>query len=235
MAASSPPKARSHASGSKVLRVRRNIAAVSTLMPPPRSRPAVPSSDAPLPAPSSLRRALFVDRDGTLNPDLHYLQDAERLELCRGVGAALALAHQHGYLVVCVTNQSGVERGFYSREDVERIHARLNLLLRPFHTEVDAFYYCPHAPETACGCRKPGTGLFEEARAEWSIDFATSAVIGDRSLDIEAGRALGLLTAHVAPYAGSLPSRAELRERGLVADIEADRFDVAVLRVLAGG
>ncbi len=86
-----------------------------------------------------VRRALFTDRDGTLNPDLHYLKEAERLELFLGVGNALALARKHGYLVICVTNQSGVDRGFYSREDVERIHRRLNELLRPSHASVDAF------------------------------------------------------------------------------------------------
>ncbi len=181
------------------------------------------------------RRALFVDRDGTLNPDLHYLKDAERLELFRGVGEAVGLAHDHGYLVVCVTNQSGVRRGFYSDEDVHRIHARLNARLRPFRATVDAFYYCPHAPEEGCRCRKPGTELFERARTEWGIDFRSSAIVGDRSLDIEAGKALGLTAALASPPGHEGSTADELRARGVVPDVAATSFRSAVLRILALG
>jgi D-glycero-D-manno-heptose 1,7-bisphosphate phosphatase len=185
--------------------------------------------------PRPLRRALFVDRDGTLNPDLHYLKDADRLELFRGVGNALSLAHDHGFLVVCVTNQSGVERGFYTRDDVERIHLRLNELLRPYRAHVDAFYYCPHAPETRCECRKPGTLLFRQARDDWNIDFGTSAIVGDRELDVEAGRELGLLTAVVTSPGHDEDAIHELiRNRG-GADVNARSFSSAVLRILARG
>jgi len=181
------------------------------------------------------RRALFVDRDGTLNPDLHYLKDAERLELFRGVGGALALARAHGYLVICVTNQSGVERGFYTRDDVERIHARLNDLLRPHGAHIDGFYYCPHAPESRCECRKPGTLLFRQAREDWNIEFATSAIVGDRELDIEAGRDLGLFTAFVeTPGHEDDPYRDLVRKRG-GADVNAGSFASAILRILARG
>jgi D-glycero-D-manno-heptose 1,7-bisphosphate phosphatase len=182
-----------------------------------------------------VRRALFVDRDGTLNPDLRYLKEADRLELCRGVGDSLSLAHDHGYLIVCVTNQSGVERGFYTDENVERIHGRLNELLRPYRARVDAFYYCPHAPDRGCECRKPGTGLFEQARRDWNIDFATSAVVGDRTLDIDAGRKLGLLTALVPPYgrAEEYPDAPSRRDHA--PDIRAGSFPSAVGRILARG
>jgi D-glycero-D-manno-heptose 1,7-bisphosphate phosphatase len=193
----------------------------------------VPASS---PQPSgTLRRALFVDRDGTLNPDLHYLKEAERLEIYRGVGQALSLAHQHGLLVVCVTNQSGVERGLYTRADVEGIHLRLNELLRPHQARVDAFFYCPHAPESACSCRKPATGLFEDAARALGIDFGTSAILGDRWLDMEAGRRLGLLTALVVPPghdAGAAEERPVVDGR---ADIVAGTFLGGVLRVLARG
>lgn len=181
------------------------------------------------------RRALFVDRDGTLNPDLHYLKDAERVELYRGVGEAVAAARHHGFLVVCVTNQSGVERGFYRADDVERIHERINARLVPYGGHVDAFYYCPHAPERGCDCRKPGTGLFERARGDWGIDFATSALVGDRGLDLEAGRRLGLLTALVRTPNHEADLRAELDEGGRDPDILADSFRAATYRVLARG
>ncbi len=182
-----------------------------------------------------VRRALFVDRDGTLDPDLRYLREAERLELFRGVGAALSLAHDHGFLVICVTNQSGVERGFYARDDVERIHERLNELLRPHRAHIDAFYYCPHVPEANCECRKPGTLLFRQAQHDWNIDLATSAIVGDRGLDVEAGRKLGLLTAFVTQSGhGVDPTYTTFRDSGAV-DVDAGTFSSAVLRVLACG
>jgi D-glycero-D-manno-heptose 1,7-bisphosphate phosphatase len=182
-----------------------------------------------------LRRALFVDRDGTLGPDLHYLKDAERLELFRGVGTALALAKAHGEFVVCVTNQSGVERGLYTTQDVERIHARLNAMLHPYGAAIDAFYYCPHAPEHGCACRKPGTELFERARDELGLDLATSALIGDRAVDVGAGRRLGLLTALVRSRGHEEEVERELAEGGLVPDLRAESFESAVLRLLARG
>lgn len=188
-----------------------------------------------VPGSRPVRRALFVDRDGTLNPDLHYLREANRLELFRGVGDALSLAHDHGFLVICVTNQSGVERGYYTRDDVDRIHQRLNELLRPHRAQVDAFYYCPHSPETRCECRKPGTLLFRQARDEWNLDLATSAIIGDRGLDVEAGRRLGLLTAFVTALGHDAdPAYDAVQDPG-AADVNAGSFSSAVLRVLACG
>lgn len=186
-------------------------------------------------APRSGVRALFVDRDGTLNPDLHYLREAERVELYRGVGEALALAHDHGYLIVCVTNQSGIERGFYTATDVEAIHARLNDLLRPSRAHIDAFYYCPHAPEARCDCRKPGTALFERAAHDHGLELSSSAVVGDRALDVQAGDKLGLLTALVVPPGHDAAVREEVAREGVRPAIEASRFRLAVLRVLARG
>jgi histidinol-phosphate phosphatase family protein len=181
------------------------------------------------------RRALFVDRDGTLNPDLHYLKDAERLELFRGVGDALRLARDHGELVVCVTNQSGIERGLYAPADVERIHARLNERLGRSGARVDAFYYCPHAPERGCRCRKPGTELFERASADLGVDLASSAFVGDRWVDVEAGRRLGLLTALVRTPGHEEEVDRELARAGAIADVTADSFAGAVERLLARG
>jgi D-glycero-D-manno-heptose 1,7-bisphosphate phosphatase len=182
-----------------------------------------------------VRRALFTDRDGTLNPDLHYLKEAERLEVFRGVGNALSLAHDHGFVVICVTNQSGVDRGLYSREDVERIHRRLNELLRPHHTQIDAFYFCPHAPERGCACRKPGTLLFENAQRDWNIEFGSSAIVGDRSLDVEAGRRLGLLTALVPGIGHEAAARLESAAAAAPPDLVASTYTNAVLRILSRG
>jgi len=145
------------------------------------------------------------------------------------------LPPDHGELVVCVTNQSGVERGFYTVEDVGRIHARLNEFLAAEGTRVDAFYFCPHEPERGCGCRKPGVGLFEQAARELGLDLASCAMVGDRATDIEPGRKLGMLTALVRSRGHETEVDAELAARGVVPEIRSDTFLGAVLRVLARG
>lgn len=160
---------------------------------------AGPGASPPSSGAASGRRAVFVDRDGTINPDLRYLGDAARLEIYAGVAAAIRRLRDRGFLVVCVTNQSGIERGFYTVDDVERIHRRVNEILGTHGTQVDAFYYCPHAPESHCRCRKPGTELFERAQRDLGLAFGGSVMIGDRSLDIEAGAKLGLRTVLVPP------------------------------------
>jgi D-glycero-D-manno-heptose 1,7-bisphosphate phosphatase len=193
------------------------------------------STGAPNAAGPPGHRAIFTDRDGTLGPDLHYLKEAERFELFRGVGGAIRKAHDAGYLVIGVTNQSGIERGLYTREDVEAIHRRVNDLLVPYVTRIDAFYYCPHAPEAHCDCRKPRTLLFEQARAAWNIDFARSAIIGDRKLDIEAGRRLGLLTVHVPNVARPHEEAQEFPPGAPRADIRAESFADGVDQILARG
>jgi len=178
---------------------------------------------------------VYVDRDGTINPDLRYLKDADRLEVFRGVVEAVRLLHSHGYLVVCVTNQSGIERGFYSVEDVVRIHRRVNEILGVGGTAIDAFYYCPHAPETGCRCRKPGTELFERAEQELGIVRPGSAIIGDRGLDMEAGDRLGLLTALVPSPGHEDEVHRELSGRRVRPDIEAPTMRAAAARILAIG
>jgi D-glycero-D-manno-heptose 1,7-bisphosphate phosphatase len=185
--------------------------------------------------PGALTRAVFVDRDGTLNPDLHYLSDPDRLELYRGVPEGISLLHEHGYRVICITNQSGVERGLYSVEDVERIHQRLNELLARSDTAIDAFYYCPHAPESHCSCRKPGTELFERAARDWSIHLPSSAVIGDRGLDVEAGDRLGLRTILVPQIGHEAETAVEMRDRKLTANFTAPSFRLGVQQLLYCG
>src|SRR5579863_24989 len=189
----------------------------------------------PSPPTRHRRRAVFVDRDGTINPDLRYLSDAHRLEVYKGVAEATRLLHAHGYLVLCVTNQSGIERGFYTVEDVERIHTRVNEILAKEGGGIDAFYYCPHAPETGCRCRKPGTELFERAASAFSLDLPACAMIGDRSLDMEAGQRLGLLTVLVPSPGHEVTVDQEMVERGVRADRRALSFRQAAAHLLARG
>jgi D-glycero-D-manno-heptose 1,7-bisphosphate phosphatase len=193
------------------------------------------NGSAPSAPTDPIHRAVFVDRDGTLNPDLHYLKEAERLEVYQGVAAGLRLLRAHGYLIVCVTNQSGIERGLYTEEDVARIHARLRDRLARHGASIDRFYYCPHAPERGCACRKPGTLLFEQAAKELSIAWAPSAIIGDRELDIRAGERLGLLTVLVPAIGHRAGVLAEFRPDAPRADLVAPSFRDAAERLLHRG
>jgi D-glycero-D-manno-heptose 1,7-bisphosphate phosphatase len=197
---------------------------------------APPMAEAPIP-PSTLRRrrAVYVDRDGTVNPDLRYLADARRLEVFKGVAEAIRLLRAHGYLMVCVTNQSGIERGYYSEADVAQIHRRVNEILAPEGARIDAFYYCPHAPTSGCKCRKPGTELFERAERDLGISRAGSAIIGDRGLDIEAGERLGLLTVLVPSPGHEQEVEHELETHRIRPDLRAPTMRAAAARLLAVG
>lgn len=146
-------------------------------------------------------KVLFLDRDGTLNEEVHYLHKPEDLKLLSGAAEAVRRFNEAGYQVVVVTNQAGVARGYYTEEDVMRLHEYMNGLLAESGAHVDYFYYCPHHPEygvgaykKVCHCRKPDTGMFEEAEKVFKngISKAESYMIGDKLLDIEAGHRYGV-------------------------------------------
>lgn len=182
-----------------------------------------------------LRRAVFVDRDGTINPDLKYLDDWRRVELYRGVADGIRRLRSHGYRVICVTNQSGIARGLYTAAQVEAIHHEVNRRLGVTGAAIDAFYYCPHAPADRCACRKPGTELFQRAAADHSLSLAASAIVGDRSLDVAAGERLGLLSVLVPAFGHAAEVLDEARSEGVVPDLVAPSFRSAVDRLLARG
>lgn len=144
-------------------------------------------------------RVIFLDRDGTLNEEVHYLYKPEDLHIFPGVPEALKMLRQAGYRLVVVTNQAGVARGYYTEEDVKCLHRYMNRVLERDGAVIDAFYYCPHHPEhgvgaykTECRCRKPGTGMFEMAEKQFEVDKARSFMVGDKLLDVEAGKNFGI-------------------------------------------
>ena len=147
------------------------------------------------------QKTVFLDRDGTMNVEVNYLHRPEDLILIDGTAEAVRMLNEAGYRVIVVTNQAGVARGYYTEEDVMQLHAYMNELLGKEGAHVDAFYYCPHHPEhgigkykMACHCRKPETGMFEQAERDipGGINKEHSYMIGDKLLDTKAGRNYGV-------------------------------------------
>ncbi len=138
------------------------------------------------------RPALFLDRDGTLIVEKHYLHTPDGVELVPGAAEALKVAKNLGFLLVVVTNQAGIGRGYYTVKDYLSVEARVVELLRQEGVMIDGTYYCPHAPDAGCGCRKPMPELLERAVVDFNIDVAASVMIGDRETDILAGKAAGV-------------------------------------------
>ena len=131
-----------------------------------------------------MARALFVDRDGTLNRDCPYCHDPKDLEIYEDAVKILRNYQKDGYLIVMITNQSGINRGYYGISDMERFNSALESELKSRAITLRAVYYCPHRPDENCDCRKPKTGLVEKACRELGIELLKSHVIGDRE-DIE--------------------------------------------------
>jgi len=140
---------------------------------------------------------VFLDRDGTLIRDTGYLDNVAGVQLLPGVGAALAALARAGFVLVVVTNQSGIGRGLIRTEVVEQQHDRLRELLRPAGVDLAAVEYCPHAPDTGCDCRKPLPGMLLRAACRLGIDLAASFMVGDKPADVGAGHAAGCRTVFI--------------------------------------
>lgn len=143
--------------------------------------------------PTAARPAVFIDRDGTIIRDAHYLNDPERVEPIPGVAAAISRLRAAGFAIVVVTNQSGVARGLMTMSEYERVRARVDWLMAAAGAPLDATYMCPHHPAITgpCDCRKPGAALFRRAAVDLGLDLGRSVLIGDRWRDIEAAPTLG--------------------------------------------
>ncbi len=136
-----------------------------------------------------MKYAAFLDRDGVINEEVNYLHEPDKVKLLPGVSEALRILHGHGYLAIAVTNQAGVAKGYFPESDVSRVHRRIDELLAENGSYIDGYFYCPHHPDFTgiCHCRKPETGMFQAAAAQFDIDFSGSFMVGDRLSDIAAG------------------------------------------------
>jgi D-glycero-D-manno-heptose 1,7-bisphosphate phosphatase len=154
--------------------------------------------------PSIPRRAVFLDRDGTVNVEVHYLAQPEQLELLPTVAETISKLNSLGIAVVVITNQAGVARGYFPEHRLEAVHQRLREMLGERDANVDGIYYCPHHPtaglgayRTVCNCRKPMPGMLNKAAQDLGLDLTRSLMIGDRDTDLQAGAKAGCLTALV--------------------------------------
>jgi len=137
-------------------------------------------------------KALFLDRDGIINIDHGYVSKIEDFEFTDGIFDLVRLFSDAGYLVFVVTNQSGIGRGYYTEEDFSTLTAWMKEKFKENGIKIEEVYYCPHAPEANCHCRKPETGMIEEVLKTYSIDLPASWMIGDKQSDMDLAENAGL-------------------------------------------
>lgn len=143
--------------------------------------------------------AVFIDRDGVLNVDHGYVYEVDEFEFIDGAIEACQEIKKKGYLLVLVTNQSGIGRGYYSEDDFLNVTEWMDWSLADRGVDLDGIYYCPHHPEASieeykqeCDCRKPAPGMLLTATKELGIDLARSYFVGDKTADVQAGKAAGV-------------------------------------------
>lgn len=148
-----------------------------------------------------MRKAIFLDKDGTLIEDVPYNCDVSRIRLLPGSREGLRRLQAAGYALIVVSNQPGVAHGFFSTEALDQVETTLRGLLADEGVRLDGFYYCPHHPDgrlpgyaTVCDCRKPSPGLLVQAASDYGVDLQASWMVGDILHDVEAGRRAGCRT-----------------------------------------
>ena len=143
------------------------------------------------------RRCVFIDRDDTVAKDVPYCDSPEKFNLFPGVPEQIRRLNDAGYLVIMITNQSGIGRGYFTEETLSKIHEKMNSEIEAAGGHIDAIYYCPHRPDEKCDCRKPKTLMGERAVKDFDIDVSVSYMIGDSDADMKFGEGLGCNTLRV--------------------------------------
>jgi len=185
------------------------------------------------------RPAVFLDRDGTINEQMGYINHLDRFVLLPGVGLAISRLNRAGLPVVVISNQSGVARGYFPEELVRLVNRKMVELLSQEGAELDGIYYCPHHPRAEieayrrdCHCRKPKPGLLLQAAADLHLDLGRSFVIGDRAEDLETARAVGAKAVLVLTGYGRGELEYVLPGRSVQPDFIAESLAEAVDRLL---
>lgn len=141
-----------------------------------------------------MNKAIFLDRDGTICEEVNYLSRPEDLKLYPKAAKAVKMLRASGFMVIVITNQSGIGRGYFSELTLNEIHRKLENDLAEQLTAVDGIYFCPHIAQDTCLCRKPLTGLITNAATDFGIDLAQSWMVGDKLSDVQTGIAAGTKT-----------------------------------------
>lgn len=148
-----------------------------------------------------MNRAVFLDRDGTINEEMGYINHVSRFKIFDFVPAAIQLLNRAGFKVIVVTNQSGVARGYFTESLLNEVHNKLIEQVKKQGAEIDRIYYCPHHPSEGqppyrmvCNCRKPKTGMIDQAQRDFRLDLQRSIIIGDRYKDVLFGHKAGFKT-----------------------------------------
>ena len=172
------------------------------------------------------RPAVFLDRDGTLIEEVNFLSRVEDLRIFDYTAEAISLLKNRGFLIIVVTNQSGIGRNIYTETEMHTIHEKLQSEL---DGAIDAFYFCPHLPCDGCKCRKPSLGMIEATCSDFSVTLPDSWMIGDKKIDVETGFNAGIKTAMVKTgygrrHAGKLEKPPDIIAENL---LEAVKFLLA--------
>lgn len=177
-----------------------------------------------------MNKGVFIDRDGTINVNVEYLDNPEDFQMYHGVGEGIKKLRDNGFKIIVITNQSGISRGFFTEETLDKIHKRMEKELLDKGVKIDGIYYCPHHQDEKCNCRKPNTALFKKALKEHDIDPNQSYVIGDRMLDVEAGHKIGSKTILVPERVEQV--ELEMKKSNIKPDCYCENFEKGVEWIL---
>ena len=169
------------------------------------------------------QKTIFIDRDGTLIEEVNFLSRLDDLRFFSYTNEAIRLLKENGFLIIVVTNQSGIGREIFAESAMHDIHAQIQTDL---NEKLDAFYFCPHLPTDGCACRKPNLGMIEAACASFNIDLENSWMIGDKAIDVETGFNAGIKTALVLTGYGEKAVKELKRKPDMIAEnlLEAARL-----------
>jgi D-glycero-D-manno-heptose 1,7-bisphosphate phosphatase len=181
-----------------------------------------------------MHKAVFMDRDGTVSEEIGYMYDAGLYKPYAYAGPAIRRINESGMKAVLVTNQSGIGRGYFEESMVHQVHDILQAELSRHGARLDAIYFCPHAPDSGCECRKPNPGMLLQAQKDLDIDLTESYVVGDKQIDVETAYAAGAKSVLVLTGYGR-NQREMFMARDPQPHLVAENLKEAVDAILAGG
>jgi len=171
----------------------------------------------------NLHKVVYLDRDGVINRDSPaYIKSWDEFEFLPGSLEALKQLNQNGFTTIIITNQSAIGRQMITRETLEGMHRRMSAAIQSHGGRIEDIFYCPHRPDEGCDCRKPKTGLIDQARRKYSIIQSGAMMVGDSSKDIECARNAGCRAAILVKTGNGRQAENQLRDRKIPIDYLAE-------------